>query len=101
MVELTVTGAWILCDNIDCEPQIMVSLEEEQEWDILECWVGFVWLLRRPKVNVVSEDLEHATLSLIRQRPSAAQRLGEWLQRSGIHDASECLEFLRQICGQV
>lgn len=98
MVELAVSGAWFLCGDIDFELQVMISLEEEQEWDILECWTGFVWLLRHPKINGVPEDLERVTLSLFRQRSGATQKLGEWLQRSGMHDAPECLEFLRWIC---
>lgn len=100
ITELAVAGAWLLCGPIDYELQVMVSLEADQEWDRLECWMGFVWLLRRPKIGAVPEGLERVMLSLLRQRPGVAQRLEQWLQRSAIDDAPKCLEFLRWICEQ-
>ena len=54
------------------------SLAEAQEWDKLECWIVIVG----PGVAAVTEeDLENSTLSLFRQRPSAAQKLKEWMER--------------------
>ena len=94
MVELTVAGLRP-SDPID-EAQVMISLEEEQGWDVLEYWMGVVWAIRRPKIDGVSEDLERVTLSLFRQRPKAVQKLEQWLQRSD--DSLESVECLRWIC---
>ena len=96
--ELASTLGWFSYFPAGYETQIMVSLEEEREWDTLGCWMGFVWLLRRPKVNAMSEDLERATLLLLRQQPSVAKKLERWLQRSPIHYTPECLDCLRWIC---
>jgi len=96
--ELAATMGWFSYFPAGYEARIMVSLEEEQEWDMLECWVGFVWLLRRPKIHSMPEDLERVTLLLLRRRSGVAERLERWLQRSPIHDTLECLESLRWIC---
>lgn len=95
--ELAATMGWFSYFPAGYETQIMESLEEEQEWDMLGCWVGFVWLLRRPKINSMPEDLERVTLLLLHQRPGVAKKLVGWLQRSPIHDTPECLESLRWI----
>ena len=88
---------WSL-ESINYEVQVMVSLEEEQEWDRLECWMGFVWLVLRPKVNLVPEDVERVMLSLLRQRPGVTKKLEQWLQRANLGDAPDCLEYLWQVC---
>ena len=64
MLELSVTGVWFMTDPINYELQIMVLLEEEREWDRLGCWMGFVSLTRRPKINAIPEALECVALSL-------------------------------------
>ena len=96
--ELAATVGWFSYFPAGYETQIMVSLEEEHEWDVLGCWVGFVWLLRRPKIDAMPEDLERVTLLLLHQRPGIAKKLERWLERSPIHDTPECLESLRWIC---
>ena len=62
MVERAICMPWLL-DDLDDHEQVMVSLEEEEEWDILEYWIGLVWILRRPKIDKVPEDVERVTLS--------------------------------------
>jgi len=100
MVELAINKSWIRDDPIDYDLQVMLSLEEEEEWDALECWNGFVWFLRCPKVDAMPEDLERTMLSLFRQRPGAAKKLERWMQRSSVPQVPECLECLRRICEQ-
>ena len=75
------------------ELQIADTLEEEEEWDVLEYWMGLTWAIQHPMVNGISEDLERVVLSLFRQRPNAVQKLEQWLQRSD--HLSECVECLQ------
>ena len=100
MVELSVTTSWswLWDHSIDGDLQVMFSLEEEEKWDTLECWSGFVWLRRLPKIDTISYGLERVTLALFRQRPGAVQKLEQWMRRSHMPDAPECLECLRWIC---
>ena len=97
MVELTIAWPW-LSSGLDDYERVMVSLEEEEEWDILEYWAGVVWILRRPKIGEVPEDVERVTLSLFRQRPDAIQKLEQWLRRSTADGSLECVECIQWIC---
>lgn len=83
--------------SINYEVQVMVSLEEGREWDKLECWMGIVWFILLPKADSIPQDLERATLSLLRQRPGAAEKLEQRLQGLAVY-VPECLESLRRIC---
>ena len=65
--------------------------------------MGFVWLVLCPNINSVVEDVERVTLSLLHQRPGAAKKLEQWLQRLDrpwwlLDDTLRCLEYFRQIC---
>jgi len=81
--------------------QVMVSLEEAQEWDKLECWMGFVWYtLWCLKTDLIPEDVERVTLSLLRQRPGAAKKLERQLQRVTVDNTTQCLEHLQRVCEQ-
>ena len=97
MVELAVDKPLLPSGLIDRDLQVMLSLEEEGEWEKLECWIGFVWLLRGPKGDVIAEGLERVTLSLFRQRPGAVKKLEQWVRRAWINDGPECFEYLRWI----
>ena len=100
MVEIAITGAE-LEDRIDGLP-VMTLLEGEEEWDILEYWVGLVWVVHRPRTNRISQDLGRVTLSLFRQRPSAVQKLERWLRRArrtGTAESIECLWWIREQAG--
>jgi len=83
--------------RINYGAEVMVSLEEEQEWDRLECWMGFVWFVLRPKIDSIPEHIERVMLSLLRQRPGVAEKLEQRLQRVTLRDTPECLECLRQV----
>lgn len=98
MVELAVTWFWPRRDPTDHQRQTMVSLEEDQEWDLLECWIGFIWIVWCPETNAAQEDVERVTLSLFRQRPGAIQKLEQWVRRSNMGEPTECVERLRQVC---
>ena len=80
--------------------KIAKSLIDAQEWDKLECWIGTVWMVSE-SARITGEDLERSTLLLLRQRPGAAQKLEQWIERW-----SQCLprrrfpELLRRILTQ-
>ena len=78
------------------ELQVAISLEEDQEWDKLECWIAFMWFILHPTTDLIPWYLERATLLLL-QRPGAAKKLEQRLQRLTVH-APECLECLRLVC---
>ena len=98
IAELAVDQSWFPNDQIDHDLRVTLSLEEEEEWDMLECWSGFIWLQRCPKVDAIPEDLERTMLSLFRQRPGAVKKLERRIQRSSVPQVPECLECLQQIC---
>ena len=100
MVELSVAAddSWLPDYPIDDDLQVMFALEEEEEWDMLECWSSIFWILLPPKIDTIPEGLERATLTLFRQRPGSVQKLRQRLQRSRVPNILECLERLRLIC---
>jgi hypothetical protein len=51
--------------------EVMESLEEAQDWGKLETWMLVVWWSRYCYRPVPIQDIERATLTLFRQRPSA------------------------------
>ena len=55
-------------------------LIEAEEWRKLECWIGIVWTVSK-SAGITEENLEHLTLLLFHQRPGAAQRLEQWMER--------------------
>ena len=60
------------------DSRVMISLQATREWDKLACWICVVWLEWSLYLDVLSRDLEHAMLSLFRQRPDSIQKLEEW-----------------------
>ena len=87
-------------------PRIMASLEGNQEWDQergkLECWMGIVWMAWPPETGSTAEgEVRDATLSLFRQRPGAAQKLEEWMERWSERSGKAVPESFRQVCEQV
>jgi len=78
------------------DPHIMESLEEAEEWDRLECWIGIVWAMWGPdcRVHWRAANLEPATLSLFRKKTGAYQKLERWMERIG----ERVLEPFQQMC---
>ena len=79
LVELAVSGQWLGIGDIDVL-KVAKSLIDAEEWGKLENWIGIVWMLSK-SADVTVEDLELPTLLLFRQRPGAAQRLGQWMEQ--------------------
>ena len=98
MVELADYVEWFRDASTDYDLKIMFSLEEEEEWDKLECWSGLVWSQRSLKIDTITEDLERATLSLLRQRPGALRKLQVRAWVAHMEDPSEYLGCLQWIC---
>ena len=63
------------------DPQVMASLSEAHEWDKLECWMGVVWMAWPPETEEMTEGFERVTVSLLRHRPGATQKLTQWVKR--------------------
>ena len=83
LVELAVSGPWLLDpEDVNCL-EITKSLTEAQEWGKLECWIGSVGMLPELPdfVGVAEEDLESSMLLLFRQRPGAAQKIERWTKQ--------------------
>ena len=82
LVELT-TPELQLQSCATCDPCVLTSLLEAQEWVKLECWVGMVWMKWPPKTEGTTEDLKRIMGSLFHHRPSAAQKLTQWMTQWG------------------
>ena len=80
LVEFSVLWSWRFeFGGIDAL-EITNCLIDAQEWGKLECWIGIIWMSSESAV-VTEKDLEHPTLLLLRQRPGAAQKLEQWMER--------------------
>lgn len=78
-------------------PHIMLSLEDKQEWDKLECWITIVWMVWPPESGgTKEEDLKHVMLLLFYQQPGALQKLEEQMEKW----SWEIPESFQQICKQ-
>ena len=80
LVELAVSEPWWLEFGDTNVLKIARTLIDAEEWGKLECWIGTVWTVSEP-AGIPVEDLEHSALLLFRQRPGAAQRLEQWIER--------------------
>lgn len=105
LVELSVSVSQWLKD-VAWSPHIMTSLEANQEWDKLECWMGIVWMVWPPGGSTsIEETLEHVTLSLFHQRPDAVQKLGQRMRQwsaESYHTIPEAFQKIyNQVCPEV
>jgi len=62
-------------------PQIMVSLQDAQEWDKLACLICAVWMECSQHPDRISRDLEYGMLLLFRQQPDSIRKLEERIER--------------------
>ena len=94
LVEVAVPGPWWPEFEGTDALEIAKSLIDSQEWNKLECWIGVMWMSSKSgeimedwtvseSAGIAEEDLERLTLLLFRQRPGAAQRLEQWIERWG------------------
>ena len=81
-------------------PDVTASLLEAEEWDKLECWMGFVWMACPQGPGDVAEDLERTTALLFHQRPGAIQKLTHWMERWSKERKVDVPESFQQICKQ-
>ena len=79
-------------------PTITKTLVEAQEWGKLECWIGIVWMLSQGDAGRTDGHLENSMLLLFRQRPGAAQKLEEWMERWSRQGEKGIPESFRQTC---
>lgn len=57
------------------DPQVMVSLQDAQEWDKLSCWICAIWIALSPDMDGILRDLEHAMRLLFHQRPDSIKKV--------------------------
>ena len=101
--------------------QVMVSLEDAQEWDKLECWIGVVWINWPPEDiettgdsgtaedsetakdgGVTGRGLKDVMLSLFHQCPGVIQRLQRLMGKCEAKgDGFIVPELFEQICKQM
>ena len=79
--------------------RIAKSLIEAEEWVKLESWIGIVWV-HSGSAGIMEEGLDHPTLLLFRQRPGAARRLEQWMERWSQRFRKDVPESLRRILTQ-
>ena len=84
--------------EVTYNPAITETLVEAQEWGKLECWIGVVWMLSRGAEGRTEEDLENSMLLLFRQRPGAAQKLEDWIERWSRQGKKDIPESFEQTC---
>jgi len=82
LVELAVSNPWAV--GCELSPHIVTSLEDTKQWDKLQCWMGIIWIwwslgAKMDEELETDEKLEHMTLSLFQQQPSAIQKLEQWV----------------------
>jgi len=103
LVELVVFWSWALEGNtytFTYHSSTMASLEEAEEWDKLECWMGVVWILWPPEEGkTTEEELGHTTLSLFHQQPGTIQKLEQWMEQWA-DGWRQIPESFQQICKQ-
>ena len=81
LVELAVLESWQLTDYT-YSPYIMELLQDAEEWDKLECWIGIVWVVWPPEGDkTMEQDLQHVTKLLFHNQPSAILKLKQWVER--------------------
>ena len=100
LVELSLSGS-LQHGSIAWDPDIMTSLEGDQEWGKLECWTSIAWMLWPPEAGITTEaDLGGVTLSLFRRRPDAILKLGRLAERWSEERCEGVPESFRRICDQ-
>ena len=95
LAELSTSVIWWM-RNPTWNPDIMVFLEGNQEWDKLEIWMGVIWIVWPQKISgPIEGDVRRIMLSLFHQRPGAIQKLRKWMDK-GLGGP----EIFQKICEQ-
>lgn len=101
LVELLILESQLL-EGVTWSPHVMESLEGNQEWDKLECWMGIVWMVWPPEADSITEkDVQHVILSLFHQQPGAIQKLEQWIEQWGKSNGKVVPKSFQQGCEQV
>jgi len=101
LVELMISESQLQEHEIAYNPRILTFLTEAQEWSKLECWIGTVWMVWPPGAGgTTEEDLDRSMVLLFRQRPGAAQKLEQWMERWSRGPINHVPESFQRICKQ-
>ena len=79
-------------------PHVMRSLLEAREWDKLEYWLGVVWMLWPPETHETTEHVESVMVALFQHRPTAIQKLAQWMERWSNACKEDIPESFQRIC---
>ena len=82
-------------------PDVTASLLKAEEWDKLECWMGFLWMVWPPEAGNMVEGLGDTTKLLFQQRPGAVHKLTQWMERWSRNHFTNVPESFKQICDEL
>jgi len=94
LAELMISNRHIL-GRANCDPHIMETLEEAEEWGKLQWWFCTAWASWGPTSSSLKvADVESMALPLFRNQPGACQEIGRWMERLDRSD----LEPFQRMC---
>ena len=80
LVELAVVTHSVVINPMD-GLKTTKYLIKVKEWSKLERWMGIVWMLLPKDADPTEEDFGHSMTLLFCERPGAAQKLEQWMDR--------------------
>ena len=103
LADLAAETRWLNHDplNATYSPDVTASLLKTKEWDKLECWMGFAWMVWSPEAGNVVEGLGDTTKLLFQQRPGAVHKLTQWMERWRKMRSRNMPESFKQICDEL
>ena len=101
LIELLIGSEPRVLDGAVWCPRVITSLEGDQEWDKLECWMGVIWVAWPPETGTTAEeDARRVMLSLLCQRPGAVSKLEKWVGRWSERCGRAVPETFQRMCEQ-
>ena len=103
LADLAAETRWLDHDSLNAtySPDVTASLLKAKEWDKLECWMGFVWMVWPPEAGNVVEGLGDTTKLLFQQRPGAVHKLTQRMERWSRNHFTNVPESFKQICDEL
>jgi len=99
LVELAIVSHSVVINPMD-GLKTTKYLIEAKEWGKLEGWMGIVWMLLPKDADPTQGDFGHSMTLLFRQRPRAAQKLEQWMDRWDQEPYNSIPESFQRIRGE-